>query len=250
MRTIRKDTVIQLTFMPRFFPVSAYLVEEEDSLTLIDAALPYGVKGILQAAARIGKPIARIVLTHAHGDHIGALDALKKELPEVTIYISARDARLLAGDKSLDAHEPSMPIRGGVPKPGKIASKPDVLLYDGDRVGSLLAISTPGHTPGSMSFLDTRNRALIAGDAMQTRGGVAVTGQLKPWFPFPAMATWNQEAALDSVRKLQQLKPSLLAVGHGRMLSSPSQAIERAIAEAERTITTQRSDSIHASNRS
>ncbi|MES9793628.1 MBL fold metallo-hydrolase, partial [Priestia megaterium] len=36
----------QLTFLPRFFPVNCYLVEEKDSLTLIDAALPYSASGI------------------------------------------------------------------------------------------------------------------------------------------------------------------------------------------------------------
>ena len=41
---------------------------------------------------------------------------------------------------------------------------------------------TPGHTPGSMSFLDIRNKALIVGDAFQTRGGTAVSGQMKFWF--------------------------------------------------------------------
>ncbi|GIO11430.1 MBL fold metallo-hydrolase [Cohnella xylanilytica] len=250
MRILREQTVYQLTFLPRFFPVNAYLVEEEDSLTVIDAGLPYSVKGILAAARRIGKPIARIVLTHAHGDHIGALDALKQALPEARVFISERDARLLGGDVSLDENEPSTPIRGGVPKPGAVRTKPDVLLRDGDRVGSLLAVATPGHTPGSMSFLDTRNRALIAGDAMQTRGGVAVSGQVKPWFPFPAMATWNKQAALDSVRKLKELQPSLLAIGHGRLLKNPAQAIERAIAEAERNLARNRSESAHASNRS
>ncbi|GIO37119.1 MBL fold metallo-hydrolase [Paenibacillus antibioticophila] len=245
MRVIHEKTVWQLTWMPRIFPVNAYLVEEADGLTLIDAALPYSAKGILEAAAHIGKPIVRIVLTHAHSDHIGAVDALKRALPDAKLHISARDARLLAGDRSLDAHEPSTAIRGGVPKPGKIAVEPDVLLRDGDRVGSLLAIATPGHTPGSMSFLDTRNDALIAGDAMQTRGGVAVSGQLKPWFPFPAMATWNKEEALASARKLQALKPSLLAVGHGRMLSDPSQALDRAIVEAEQAIIKQRSAQPH-----
>ncbi|MBB6671780.1 MBL fold metallo-hydrolase [Cohnella nanjingensis] len=236
MRIIQKQTVYQLTFMPRFFPVNAYLVEEQDSLTLIDAALPYGVKGILSAAARIGKPIARIVLTHAHSDHIGALDALKAALPEATVYISARDAKLLAGDLSLEPHEPATPIRGGVPKPGAIKTVPDVLLQDGDRVGSLLAVAAPGHTPGHMAFLDTRNRALIAGDALQTRGGMAVSGQLQPTFPFPAMATWNREVSLSTARKLRALDPSLLAVGHGLMLEQPLAKLDRAIAAAERKL--------------
>jgi glyoxylase-like metal-dependent hydrolase (beta-lactamase superfamily II) len=234
MRIIHKQSVYQLTFLPRFFPVNCYLVEEEDDLTLIDAALPYSSKGIMQAARQIGKPIARIVLTHAHGDHVGALDALKQELPEVPVYISTRDARLLSGDISLDAEEPQTPIRGSVPK--KVKTRADVCLEDGDRIGSLVAISTPGHTPGSMSFLDTRNQALIAGDALQIRGGIAVSGQIKPWFPFPAMATWNKQASLESVRKLRDYQPSLLAVGHGSMIVEPKTWMDKAIAEAERNL--------------
>ncbi|MBD2866438.1 MBL fold metallo-hydrolase [Paenibacillus oceani] len=231
MKTTQIGTLHQLTFIPRLFPVNCYLVEEEDGLTLIDAALPYSASAILQAADKIGKPIARIVLTHAHDDHVGALDALKEALPGVPVHISSRDARLLAGDVSLDPDEPNSPIRGGVPK--KLKTRADILLQDGDRVGSLLAVSVPGHTPGSMAFLDTRSRFLIAGDAMQTRGGVAVSGQVQPLFPFPALATWNKQAALDSTRKLAALSPALLAVGHGRMLREPLADINRAIAKAE-----------------
>ncbi|MEF3310431.1 MBL fold metallo-hydrolase [Paenibacillus sp. GYB004] len=231
MKTTHIGTLYQLTFIPHLFPVNCYLVEEEDGLTLIDAALPYSASAILQAAAKIGKPITRIVLTHAHDDHVGALDALKGSLPGVPVHISSRDARLLAGDVSLEPDEPNSPIRGGVPK--KLKTRADIMLRDGDRVGSLLAVSVPGHTPGSMAFLDTRSRTLIAGDAMQTRGGVAVSGQVKPLFPFPALATWNKQAALDSARKLAALSPALLAVGHGRMQHEPLADINRAIAEAE-----------------
>lgn len=236
MRMIHKKSVYQLTFLPRFFPVNAYFVEEEDGLTVVDAALPYSVKGILQAAAQIGKPITRIALTHAHGDHIGALDALKAALPQAPVFISARDARLLAGDRSLDEYEPQSPIRGGVPKAGTIKTKADVLLQDGDRVGSLLAIAAPGHTPGHMAFLDTRNRALLAGDALQTRGGMAVAGQLQPFFPFPAMATWHKDMSLATARKLNELRPSLLGVGHGRMVENPQTQMVRAIEAAERRL--------------
>jgi glyoxylase-like metal-dependent hydrolase (beta-lactamase superfamily II) len=252
MRIIQKLTVYQLTFLPRFFPVNAYLLEEEDGLTVIDTALPYSVKGILKAADRIGKPITRIVLTHAHDDHIGALDRLKASLPHVPVFISARDARLLGGDRSLDESEPKTPIRGGVPKVGKVNTKPDVLLHDGDRVGSLIAIAAPGHTPGNMAFFDTRNRALIAGDAFQTRGGIAVSGQVRPLFPFPAMATWNKEVSLATARKLNELNPTLLAVGHGLMIDNPQVNIARAIQTAEhqlRVNATERKEN-HASDRS
>ncbi|MEE4563008.1 MBL fold metallo-hydrolase [Paenibacillus polymyxa] len=231
MRIVQVQHVYQLTFMPRLFPVNCYLVEENVGLTLIDAGMPYSAQGIEQAAARIGQPIVRIVLTHAHGDHVGALDKLKEKYPEAQVFISRRDARLLKGDVSLEAGEPDTPIRGSMPK--NILTQPDVLLEDGDHVGSLLAISAPGHTPGSMGFLDTRTCALIAGDAFQTRGGVAVAGRLKPLFPFPALATWNKEISLASAKKLASYNPSLLAAGHGNMLKHPQSQLEKAIMELE-----------------
>ncbi len=231
MKTVRNQTVRQLAFLPRLFPVNAYFVEEEDGLTLIDAALPYSSKGILEAAAAIGKPIVRIVLTHAHGDHVGALDALKAALPHAPVHLSARDARLLDGDLSLDEGEPSTPIRGDIPK--NLKTRPDVLLRDGDVIGSLTAIAAPGHTPGSMAFLDNRNGALLVGDAFQVRGGFAVSGQMRLLFPFPAMATWNADVALESARKLAALKPTLLGAGHGRMMRQPGAALVQAIRQAE-----------------
>lgn len=237
MKITRNGALYQLAFMPRIFPVNCYLVEEEEELTLVDAAMPFSVKGILQAAEQIGKPITRIVLTHAHGDHIGALDGLKKVLPQATVYISRRDAKLLAGSKALEAGEPDSPIKGDVPKPGAVQTKPDVLLNDGDRIGSLQAIAAPGHTPGMTAFLDVRSRALIAGDAFQVRGGAAVSGVVKFWFPFPAMATWNKQASLESARKLRELKPSLLAVGHGKMIENPQPILEQVLEEAAKKIT-------------
>ncbi|WP_068783553.1 MBL fold metallo-hydrolase [Paenibacillus phocaensis] len=234
MRKTTYGQLTQLSFMPRLFPVNCYLVKEEEGITLIDAALPYSAKGILQAVQETGKPLVRIVLTHVHDDHIGALDALKAALPEVPVYVSARDARLMNGDVSLDPGEPSTPIRGGVPK--KLITRADLTFTDGDRIGSLLAVAAPGHTPGSFALLDTRSGALIAGDAFQTRAGIAVSGTLRPLFPFPALATWHKETALASARKLAGLKPSLLAAGHGPVLEQPADAIAKAIAAAERAL--------------
>jgi glyoxylase-like metal-dependent hydrolase (beta-lactamase superfamily II) len=134
MRMIKEGYLYQLTFMPKVFPVNCYFIEEEDGLTLIDAALPNSAKPIMEAANKIGKPITKIILTHAHGDHIGALDELKGIL-QVPVHISKRDSRLLAGDTSLDSSEPQTPIRGGIPK--NIKTRPDILLQDGDKIGSI-----------------------------------------------------------------------------------------------------------------
>ncbi|MFB7305347.1 MBL fold metallo-hydrolase [Heyndrickxia sporothermodurans] len=231
MRILKEKSIYQLSFLPNVFPVNCYFVEEEGSLTLIDAALPFSAKGILKAANKIGKPITRIVLTHAHDDHVGALDSLKEALPEVKVYISERDERLMRGDRSLDEGEVDKPVKGGVPK--SLNTSADVLLKEGDQIGSLLSIATPGHTPGSFSFLDTRNQAIIVGDAFQTRGGIAVAGQLRPFFPFPALATWSEEVALQSAIKILDYSPSLLAVGHGKMIVNPSQLLSQAIKRAQ-----------------
>ncbi|MFY0521133.1 MBL fold metallo-hydrolase [Lysinibacillus sp. UGB7] len=231
MKITKMDTIYQLSFMPRLFPVNCYFVEEENGLTLIDAALPYSAKSILNAAKNSGKPITKIIITHAHNDHIGALDTLKELLPNCQVYISSRDALLLEGNAMLLPHEKNVPIRGGLPK--KIITKPDVLLEEGDCVGSLEVIATPGHTPGSISLFDTRNRSLIAGDALITRGKLVVSGMMNPLFPFPALATWDKNTALESAKKLSEYKPNLLAVGHGKMLQQPQQLLDRAIAQAE-----------------
>ncbi|PIH56367.1 hypothetical protein CS562_26075 [Paenibacillus sp. LK1] len=234
MRITREHDVVQVSFLPRLFPVNVYLVEEKDGFTLIDAGMPFSLKGILSTAQSLGKPITRIILTHAHGDHVGALDGLKDALPKAEVCISRRDAPLLAGDASLLPGEQQTPVRGSVPK--AIRTRPDRLLDDGDRIGSLVAIATPGHTPGHMAFMDTRSRVLIAGDAYQLHGGLAVSGRLRPLFPFPALATWNRELALASAKRLAELEPSVLAVGHGRMLRQPAAAMRAATADAEQRL--------------
>jgi glyoxylase-like metal-dependent hydrolase (beta-lactamase superfamily II) len=223
------DNLIQLTRYPLLFPVNCYLVREDDGFTLIDTGLPGSTAAILAAAQTHGAPIRRIVLTHAHMDHVASLDALHAALPAAEVLISARDARFLAGERSLDAGEMRGKLRGSYQT---CATKPTRALMPGDRVGSLEAIAAPGHTPGHLAFIDQRDRALIAGDAFQTRGGVAVSGTIKLLFPFPALGTWHAPTALASARALRALEPSLLAIGHGVMLTAPLPAIDQAIAEA------------------
>ncbi len=223
----------QLTRFPRVFPVNCYLVREDDGLTLIDTGIPGSAPAILAAAQRLGQPIRRIVLTHAHGDHLGSLDALHQLLPAAAVQISARDARFLAGDRRLDPDEPQAPLRGGYQT---TATRPTETLSDGDWVGSLRVIAAPGHTPGHLALLDTRDGSLIAGDAFQTRAGLAVAGTLHLRFPFPALATWHRPTALASARRLRALAPTRLAVGHGNVLEQPLAALDQAIAVAARDL--------------
>ena len=228
--TTSSNNLFQLT---QLGAMNCYLVREDDGFTLIDTTMSGQAQSIMQEAQKLGLPITRILLTHAHVDHVGSLDALHDALPQAQIAISERDARFLSGDKSLDPSEPQVPLRGGYPV---CKTKPTLLLHEGDRIGSLEVIATPGHTPGHIAFLDTRDRSTIVGDAFQTLGGVAVSGTFKILFPLPALATWHKGLALESARKLLALQPSTLSVGHGRMLNNPQAAMERAIHVMERSL--------------
>ncbi len=229
MKTTRPTpNLVRLT---RLGAVNAYLVVEDDGLTLVDTMLPRSQDAILAAARDLRSPIVRIALTHAHGDHTGSLDALAAALPNAAVSISARDARLLAGDKRLDAGEPQAKLRGDY----RVAqTRPGRLLAPGDRVGSLEVVAAPGHTPGQVALLDTRDRTLIAADAFSTLGGVATTAKINPRFPLPALATWHRPTALETARKLRALDPARLAVGHGKTVDAPGAAMDAAIAKAAR----------------
>jgi glyoxylase-like metal-dependent hydrolase (beta-lactamase superfamily II) len=223
--------LIQLTKYPAAFPMNCYVVVEPDGLTLVDSTMSSPAYDVVRLAAQLGQELRRVVLTHAHGDHVGGVAGVRKRFPGVEVSIGERDAPLLGGDRSLRPGEPETPVKGWFVK---VDWKPDRVLQPGDMVGSLEVMAAPGHTPGHIAFLDARDRSLIAGDAFQTRGGMAVSGVLRPLFPFPAMATWDKTTALASAIALHDLNPRLLAVGHGDALKNPRPAMHRAIEEARR----------------
>jgi glyoxylase-like metal-dependent hydrolase (beta-lactamase superfamily II) len=211
-----------VTQLTRFRFVNAYLVREDDGFTLVDTTMRGGAGDLVDAARAAGGAIRRIALTHGHGDHVGALDALKEQLGDsVEVLMPETDARIHAGEQVVEGKLP-----GSWPK---LATRPDVRLAAGDRVGSLEVVATPGHSPGHVAFLDTRDRTLIGGDVFTTYGKPAVTSHFYLRFPFAAMATWDKARNVESARALRDLAPTLLAVGHGPPIADPVPAMDAAI---------------------
>ena len=214
-----------LTQLTRLRFVNAYLVREDDGFTLVDTTTGGAADALVEAARSAGGAIRRIALTHGHGDHVGALDALKAKLGDaVEVLMPELDARIHAGETVVEGK-----VAGSWPK---LETAPDVRLSAGDRVGSLEVVAAPGHSPGHVAYLDTRDRTLIGGDAFTSYGQVAVPTFLYWRFPFAAMATWNKSTAVDSARALRALDPAVLVVGHGPPVSAPGPAMDRAIARA------------------
>lgn len=216
------DNITQLT---RLGFVNAFLVREDDGFTLVDTHLGGSANGLIEAARTGGGEIKRIVLTHGHGDHAGSLDALKQQLGDgVEVFLGEPDARIWAGEKVVEGKLP-----GWWPK---VETVPDVRLQGDERIGSLEVVTSPGHTPGHMAFLDTRDQTLIAGDVYTAFGRVAVTTHFYWRFPLAYGATWDKPTDLESARKLRALEPKLLVVGHGPATRDPGTAMDSAIARA------------------
>ena len=168
--------------------VSAYVLVRGAEAAVVDTGNPGSSDDIGAALQTLGvgwSEVRHVILTHSHGDHVGGLDGVLAEAPTAMTYAGAGD---------IDA------IR---------APNPLTAVGDGDEVLGLQVIETPGHTPGSISVLDTGIGLLVAGDALNTDdAGTTVTGP-NPSFT-PDMGTAN-----ESVAKLAQFEFDSLAVGHG-----------------------------------
>jgi glyoxylase-like metal-dependent hydrolase (beta-lactamase superfamily II) len=226
---------LQLT---RYGLVNCYLVRESgapgqpDSFTLIDTGVAGSGSEILAAAAKAGYAIRRIVLTHAHVDHVGSVDELAAKLPGVTLAANARSLPLLRkpADKTLLPTEPQENFGGGLPG---ISTPVTHTLVEGELFGSLRCIPTPGHIPGHVSFLDERDGTLYSGDALVNVGRLSVCGWTPWYFPLPSFVMWSKPLALESAKRLLDYPITRFASGHGPVRLGGIPALRAAISQAE-----------------
>lgn len=104
--------------------------------------------------------VKTIVLTHCHFDHIAQLGGIA-HMCRAKVAIHRADAPGLTDDFR------SLSMNFGGRSPNVV---PDIVLNDGDLVGDLTVIHTPGHTPGSVSLFSERDHVLISGDTVFTDG--------------------------------------------------------------------------------
>ncbi|MDQ2840753.1 MAG: MBL fold metallo-hydrolase [Acidobacteriota bacterium] len=225
----------------RFNSVNCYLVREADGLTLIDTAFG-AARIIVEAARHLQQPIRRILLTHAHFDHVGSLDALKKLVPDAEVLAGNRESLVLkeaargvkAARMTLLPEEPQTPVKGSFKK---LKNLPGVLLHEGERVGSLQVIKSAGHTPGHLSFFDERDGSLYAGDAMVNIKELRLPYDPPWYFPLPKWATWHHQTALESAQRLFDLHCERVLPGHGKAVEKPSKAFEHALSRVRQKVT-------------
>ena len=185
------------------FSTHVYLLKDKGSTyTLIDCGLPGSDVAIGQYLDRHHiepTAIKRILITHLHRDHTGALRKLI-ERTHARTFSHWIEAAYIACDPPYDG-------------PGTPPAEPvtiDEPIKDGDTLdaaGGLIAYHTPGHTPGHTAFYQPERRWLFSGDLFFGEGPrVTLT---------PPDFTQHLPTAQISARRVAHLSVDALLTYHG-----------------------------------
>ncbi len=218
---------------------NAYLAGTREEWVLMDAGVPGNERRIREAAEQRFGPGATpraILLTHGHFDHAGSAPGLAEHWG-VPVCVHRLEFPYLTGKTDYPPLDPTGPgffsflsrffPSSTVNLAGRLAeleeSGPLRVLPEWE------CVYTPGHTPGHVAFFRRSGGELVVGDAVTTMnldslfGTLTRTPQLcRP--PVPATTNWQN--ALASVRKLADLRPSLIAAGHGAPMRDAAADLE------------------------
>jgi len=214
--------------------VNVYLIPQ-DPVTLIDVGpkTDEAAKVLRAKLAAYGvsfSDVRRIVLTHAHEDHCGLAKRVRDEAKDAEVLIHGWETGHLFGRLAQDEHRKLM-LRSGVPADvfeqlrgmyQEISLLTDSLaesdlkpLHDEMELefesGTLQVLHTPGHTPGSCSFIRTADRTLICGDCVLKRitpNPVLSPDPTDPTKRFPSLAEY-----LVSLARIRSSRPRSSMVG-------------------------------------
>ena len=197
--------------------VRAFLLEAAGELTLIDTLFEDDARGVLDEIRRLGRrpgDLKHVVLTHAHRSHLGGVAELKR-VTGATVHAHEDEAEIVAGRRRAQrvTLRPMQSLRLWPFQAGLALGLPkhrpcevDRALVDGDRVGPLEVVHAPGHSPGHLAFWWPECAFLAAGDAVAA------------WPEFGAgWKAFNLDPPrhASSLRRLADLHPRILGVGHG-----------------------------------
>ncbi|MFN0277051.1 MAG: MBL fold metallo-hydrolase [Pyrinomonadaceae bacterium] len=242
--------IIPLSIPTPFYvgDVNVYLIKE-DPLTLIDVG-PKTKEAADVLRSKLAKhgvkfaDIRRIVLTHAHEDHCGLAKQVRDEAKDAEILVHEWETGHLFGRLAHDEHKQLL-LRCGVPESvfnemrtlyDDISLLTDALddtdfrpLRDDMELeftgGSLRVLHTPGHTPGSCSFVREADRTLICGDCVLKRitpNPILSPDPINPSKRFRSLAEY-----LVSLARLREIRPTLAYGGHGEPVTDFEEIFHR-----------------------
>lgn len=227
--------------------VNVTVLREGSDLTLIDGGWPGDVSTIENVIRSIGnrpEDVRAILLTHAHIDHLGAVQSFHDRL-NVPIYSDPIEIRHAARNYLEQAAEADI-MKGPMPQTLdwwervlKVGADTDITITDVQPVasgqldvpGRPVAIATHGHTSGHSAFYVPAARTVITGDCLVTGHACStIEGpQPCPWF-----FNHSIPEALSALNVLKSVDADIIIPGHGQPLNMPiSQAVDIALKVAE-----------------